>query len=90
VDPYTLLTKSEVEQIVGKRKPNSTSETEGDARWCHYPFVNNKDVMEVRLFPVDGIERTRKLAENPTILKGVGQKAFWCASSMELTASICS
>lgn len=68
----------------------SRSETEGDARWCHYPFVNNKDVMEVRLFPVDGIERTRKLAENPTILKGVGQKTFWCASSTELTASICS
>jgi hypothetical protein len=76
VDPCTLLTKSEVEQIVGKLKADPKSETEGEARWCHYPFANNKDVMELWVFPADGLERARKLAKNATALKGVGEEAF--------------
>ena len=63
-----------MEQIVGKLKADPKSETEGEARWCHYPFVNNKDAMELWVFPADGLERARKLAKNATALKGVGEE----------------
>ena len=77
VDPCTLLTKAEVEQIVGKVNREPKSETEGDARWCQYPFANDKDVLEVWVFPADGIERARRSAKNSTALKGIGQEAFF-------------
>lgn len=76
VDPCSLLTNLEVEQIVGRLAGKPKPESEGAAAWCNYEFANGKDAMEVWVFPADGIERGRKQAKKAQPLKGLGDDAF--------------
>ena len=57
VDPCTLLTIAEVEQVIGKLKERPSGDKEGDAAWCNYEFANGKDLMEIWVFPADAINR---------------------------------
>jgi len=76
VDPCTILTKAEVEQVIGKLKGAPRGDSEGAARWCNYEFADGKDAFEVWVFPADGIERGRKQAKKPVAVKGLGDDAF--------------
>jgi hypothetical protein len=76
VDPCTLLTIAEVEQVIGKLKERPSGDKEGDAAWCNYEFANGKDLMEVWVFPADAINRGRKVSKNPLPVKGLGDDAF--------------
>ena len=75
-DPCSLLTTAEVEQVVGKLKGTPKMDKEGQAAWCDYQFTNEKDAMEVWIFPGDGIDRARKKAKKATAVKGLGDEAF--------------
>lgn len=76
VDPCSLVTKSEVEQIIGKLKAMPTSDKEGAAAWCNYEFADDKNAFEVWVFPADGIDRAKKQAKKQTAVKGLGDDAF--------------
>ncbi len=76
VEPCSLLTTSEVEQVVGPLKGKPTAGQEGDAAWCNYEFTNGKDAMEVWVFPAQAIERGRKVSKKPIPIKGLGDDAF--------------
>jgi len=76
VEPCSLLTVAEVEQVVSKLKASPRADQEGDAKWCNYEFANGKDAMEVWVFPPDGIDRARKQAKKQTAVKGLGDDAF--------------
>ena len=76
IDPCSLLTTAEVEQVVGSLKSKPTGDREGDAAWCNYEFANGKDLMEVWVFPADAINRGRKVSKNPVHIKGLGDDAF--------------
>ncbi len=75
-EPCSLLTTSEVEQVVGPLKGKPTGDKEGAAAWCNYEFANGKDLMEVWVFPADAINRGRKVSKNPVVVKGLGEDAF--------------
>ncbi len=75
-EPCSLLTTSEVEQVVGPLKGKPTGDKEGDAAWCNYEFANGTDLMEVWVFPADAINRGRKVSKNPVAVKGLGDDAF--------------
>lgn len=74
VAPCSLLTNSDVEQVLGKLAGNPKQDSEGNSAWCNYEFANGKDAMEVWAFPADGIERGRKQAKKPVPVKGVGKR----------------
>jgi hypothetical protein len=76
IDPCTLLTKAEVEHVIGPLKGNPKADKEGQAAWCNYAFANGTDAMEVWVFPVEGIDRGRKQAKQPVAVKGLGEEAF--------------
>lgn len=76
IDPCTLLTKAEIEQIVGTLRGNPAGEQEGDARWCNYEFLDGKNAMEVWVMPAAAMERGRKKAKHPTPVQSLGQEAF--------------
>jgi hypothetical protein len=76
VEPCSLLTGPEIEQVVGPLKGKPQAGQEGDARWCNYEFANGKDAMEVWVFPSQAIERGRKASKNPLTIKGLGDDAF--------------
>ncbi|MEP7153856.1 MAG: hypothetical protein ABI856_19295 [Nitrospira sp.] len=76
VEPCSLLTTFEVEQVVGPLKGKPTGDKEGDATWCNYEFANGKDLMEVWVFPADAINRGRKVSKKPVAVKGLGDDAF--------------
>lgn len=76
VDPCTVVTTAEVEQVIGKVKGTPKADKEGAAAWCNYEFANGKDAFEVWVFPADGIDRGRKQAKKPVTMKGLGDDAF--------------
>jgi hypothetical protein len=76
IDPCTLLTKAEVEHVIGPLQGHPKADKEGQAAWCNYEFANSKDAMEVWVFPAEGIDRGRKQAKQPVAVKGLGEDAF--------------
>ena len=76
VEPCSLLTTSDIEQVVGPLKGKPEAGQEGDASWCNYEFANGKDAVEVWVFPAQAIERGRKVSKNPVVIKGLGDDAF--------------
>jgi hypothetical protein len=76
IDPCTLLTKAEVEHVIGQLQGNPKADKEGQAAWCNYEFANGKDAMEVWVFPAEGIDRGRKEAKKPVAVTGLGEDAF--------------
>ncbi|GKS57214.1 hypothetical protein YTPLAS18_07410 [Nitrospira sp.] len=75
-EPCALLTSGEVEQVVGKLKGTPKADQEGPASWCNYEFTNEKDAMEVWVFPGDGIDRGRRASKKPVHVNGLGDDAF--------------
>src|SRR5215470_2486770 len=76
IDPCTLLTQAEVEQVIGPLQGKPKADKEGRAAWCNYAFANGKDAMEVWVFPAEGIDRARKEAKKPVAVTGLGEEAF--------------
>lgn len=76
IEPCSLLTTAEVEQVVGKLKGTPKADKEGAASWCNYEFANGKDAMEVWVFPADAIDRAKKKSKKPVPVKGLGDEAL--------------
>ncbi|MDH4195705.1 MAG: hypothetical protein OEV70_16345 [Nitrospirota bacterium] len=76
IDPCSVVTKAEIEQAIGKLKGDPQADKEGQAAWCNYEFANGKDAMEIWVFPGDAIERARKKAKKPAVVKGLGDDAL--------------
>ena len=76
VDPCTLLTPTEVEQVIGKLKGAPTSETLGDGVRCGYDFVDEKNEFEVWASQESWTKALHKDAKKPVMVKGLGDEAF--------------
>lgn len=74
VDPCTVVTVTELEQVIGKLKGAPTKEGEGGV--CNYEFANGKDEFSVAVFPPGGFEFERKRSKKPIPIKGLGDDAF--------------
>lgn len=74
VDPCTVVTVAELEQVIGKVKGAPTKEGEGGV--CSYEFANAKDEFSVAVFPPGGFEFERKRSKKPIPIKGLGDDAF--------------
>jgi len=74
--PCSLVTTAEVEQVIGKLKGQPEASKEGEAAWCNYEFANGNDAMEIWVFPADAIDRARKIAKKPVVVKGLGNEAL--------------
>jgi hypothetical protein len=76
VDPCTLLTKAEVEHIIGKVKGTPASGQEERAAYCVYQFANGMDALELWVFPASGLERAKESIKTRSPVIGLGQEAF--------------
>jgi len=75
VTPCTLVTETEVEQVIGKLKGVPKSDKSGEAVWCNYQFVGD-NAFEIWVFPANGMDLARKQAKKQTAVKGFGDDAF--------------
>lgn len=76
MDPCSLLTTAEVEQVIGKLKGIPTTDKMVDAEACYFEFTNGKDAFEIRVGPGDAFVRVHKDAKKPVTVKGLGDDAF--------------
>ncbi len=76
VDPCKLLTLAEVEQVVGKVNGITKPYDDSGIPTCEYELANSKGQFTVWIFPVDGVDRARKLAKQQTPIKGLGDDAL--------------
>ena len=76
VDPCTLVSNADVEQVIGTLKGTPTSVREEQTRFCNYEFANEKDALELWVFPASGLERARKLHKDLSPVTGLGHDAF--------------
>lgn len=76
IDPCTLLTTAEVEQVVGKLKRAATGESIGNAVTCNYQFANDKDEFEIWASGDYAFATMRKDAKKAVSVKGLGDDAF--------------
>ena len=76
VDRCALVTKAEGEEIIGKVKGDPTSSREERVRICNFEFVNDKDALELWVFPASGLERARQSIKTQSPVAGLGEGAF--------------
>lgn len=76
IDACSLLTKSEVEQALGKLKAAPKSDHIEVIRTCDYEFAAEPQTLSVWVFPQRAMDRARKQYKNVTLLQGLGQDAF--------------
>lgn len=78
IDPCSLVTRAEMEQIVGKLngdpRPSPFME-EGDHA-CQYTLGNASEMVEVRVHPALGFDRAKRGAKMHTSVSGFGREAF--------------
>ena len=65
-----------MEQIIGKLKENPASSREERVRICEFKFVDDKNALELWVFPASGLERARKSIKTLSPVTGLGQEAF--------------
>jgi hypothetical protein len=75
LDPCTLVSVADVEAIVGKLKGAPRSETNERARSCSFAFAGS-DEMEMWVYPVDGLDRARRLYKDLIAVTDVGAEAY--------------
>ena len=76
IDACSLLTKSEVEQVLGKLKGAPKSDHIEVIRTCDYELTAASQALSVWVFPQRAMERARKEYKNVTPVKSLGQEAF--------------
>jgi len=76
IDPCTLVTPAEVEQVIGKLKGAPTSETLGDGVRCGYNFADENNELEIWASGGSWSKLLHKDAKQPVMVKGLGDEAF--------------
>lgn len=76
IDPCTLVTTAEVEQVISKLKGAPKSDTLADAKSCTYEFSNGQDEFEIWIGPGEAFARMKKDAKNPVPVGGFGEEAY--------------
>jgi hypothetical protein len=75
-DPCALLSKAEIEQVIGKLKSTGRPSQFERVRTCDWEFVNDASGLSLWLFPAEGMERARKQYKDLIAVKGLGEEAF--------------
>lgn len=76
VDPCTLVSRADVEQILGKLKAPPTSDINEQTKLCSYQFANGSDEMEIWVFPASGLDRARQSFKDLAPVTDLGHEAF--------------
>jgi hypothetical protein len=76
VDPCTLVSKAEVEHIIGRLKGNPAFSQVERARLCNYEFTDDKNALELWVFPASGLERARTRFKDLSPVTGLGHEAL--------------
>jgi hypothetical protein len=76
IDPCTLVTAAEVEQVISKLKGLPKGETLPDTKSCIYEFTNGRDEFEISIGPGDAFARLLKDAKKPMTMSGFGEEAY--------------
>jgi hypothetical protein len=84
LNPCTLVTTAEVEQVIGKLKGPPKGETLADAKSCTYEFANGQDEFDVWVGPGEAFVRMRKDAKNPVTVGGFGEEAYMDRGRLDL------
>lgn len=84
LNPCTLLTTAEIEQVLSKLKGTPKGDTLADAKSCTYEFANGQDEFEIWISPGDAFARMREDAKNPVTVGGFGEEAFMDRGRLDL------
>jgi hypothetical protein len=75
-DPCTLVSRADIEIMIGQLKGNPRSGRNEPARVCEYAIAGGSDYLEIYLYPSSNLDRFRKDLEAVTPVAGIGQDAF--------------
>ena len=81
LDPCTLITQAEAEQVIGKLKNPPKGSTEERVRTCEYVSANGTDSLELWAFPESGLERARDAHKDLKPITDLGVPAFFRRNS---------
>lgn len=84
LNPCTLVTTAEVEQVISKLKGTPRGEALADAKSCTYEFANGQDEFEIWIGPGDAFALMRKDAKKPVPLGGFGEEAYMERGRLDL------
>ncbi len=76
LEPCSVLTAADIDQVVGKLTGEPKANRVDLAAWCDYQFANGTDALEVWVLPANGLEQARKKAKKPVSVKELGNDAF--------------
>ena len=76
LDPCTLVTQAEAEQVIGKLKSAPKGSTVERVKTCEYAGANG-EALELWVFPESGLERARATHKDLTPIADLGQPAFF-------------
>ena len=76
LDPCTLVTQAEAEQVIGKLKNAPKASTMEQVKTCEYAGANG-EALELWAFPESGLERARATHKDLTPMADLGQPAFF-------------
>lgn len=76
LEPCSVLTAADIEQVVGRLTGEPKADRVDPAAWCDYQFANGTDALEVWILPANGLEQARKKAKKPVPVKELGNDAF--------------
>ena len=78
LDPCTLVTQAEAEQVIGKLKSAPKGSTVERVKTCEYAGANG-EALELWAFPESGLERARAAHKDLTPIADLGEPAFFVA-----------
>ena len=84
LNPCTLVTTAEVEQVISKLKGAPKGDTLADAKSCTYEFANGQDEFEIWIGPGDAFTRMRNDAKKPVLVGGFGEEVFMDRGRLDL------
>jgi hypothetical protein len=76
-DPCVLVSRADVEQIVGPLKSAPKTYVIERAKNCSYELVNQADELDVWIYPATGLDRARNSHKDFTPLTDLGEPGFY-------------
>ncbi len=76
IDPCTLVTAAEVEQVLGKLAGSPKRDQLGDTTQCAYELADATNELDIWIGSADSLAPARKRAKQPSAVNGIGDEAI--------------
>jgi hypothetical protein len=76
IEPCSLVTRAEAEQVIGKLKADPKPHQQERVKICEFESASGTDSLELWVFPESGLDRARDQHKDLKTVTDLGQPAF--------------